>query len=97
MPLGLVYLGTVLWLGNLPGNAALYSLKALITIVVFACGLGFEFRHLSRKQTHKMVAPVVGRPLSQVAFSEAKRNWPFVFGFGVTFALVFKLSASLDR
>uniref|UniRef100_A0A7I3ZDH7 Uncharacterized protein n=1 Tax=Physcomitrium patens TaxID=3218 RepID=A0A7I3ZDH7_PHYPA len=44
-----------------------------------------------------MVVPVVGRPLSQVVFSEAKRNWPFVFGFGVTFTLVAKLSASLDR
>ncbi|KAG0554600.1 hypothetical protein KC19_12G103900 [Ceratodon purpureus] len=43
-----------------------------------------------------MVAPVVGRPLTQVAIAEAKRNWPFVFGFGVTFSLVYKLSASLD-
>ncbi|KAG0617848.1 hypothetical protein M758_4G020000 [Ceratodon purpureus] len=43
-----------------------------------------------------MVAPVVGRPLSQVLVSEAKRNWPFVVGFAVTFTLVAKLSASLD-
>jgi hypothetical protein len=44
-----------------------------------------------------MVATVVGRPLLQVAFNEAKRNWPFMFSFGVTLALVFKLSASLDH
>lgn len=44
-----------------------------------------------------MVTPVVGRPLTQVVFSEAKRNWPFVFGFGVTLAIVTKLSMSLDR
>jgi hypothetical protein len=44
-----------------------------------------------------MAAPVVGRPLSQVFVSEVKRNWPFVVGFGVTFSLILKLSASLDR
>jgi len=43
-----------------------------------------------------MVTPVIGRPLTQVVFSEAKRNWPFVFGFAVTITLVAKLSASLD-
>eukprot|EP00897_Mesotaenium_endlicherianum_P002308 jgi/Mesen1/2104/ME000151S01373 len=37
----------------------------------------------------------VGRPLTQVAVSEAKRNWPFVFGFGVTLSLVVKLSLGL--
>lgn len=40
---------------------------------------------------------LVGRPLTQLAISEAKRNWPFVVGFGVTFALILKLSASLGR
>jgi hypothetical protein len=39
----------------------------------------------------------VGRPLTQVLVSETKRNWPFVVGFAVTFTLVAKLSASLDR
>ncbi|KAJ7521572.1 hypothetical protein O6H91_19G060300 [Diphasiastrum complanatum] len=38
---------------------------------------------------------VVGRPLAKVALQEARRNWPFVFGFGVTFGLIFKLSLSL--
>ncbi|KAG6557939.1 hypothetical protein Mapa_000117 [Marchantia paleacea] len=38
---------------------------------------------------------VVGRPLIKVAAAEAKRNWPFVVGFGVTLSVVFKLSASL--
>lgn len=44
-----------------------------------------------------MAVPVVGRPLTQVVLSEAKRNWPFVVGFGITFGLIFKLNASLDR
>jgi hypothetical protein len=44
-----------------------------------------------------MVTPVVGRPLTQVALSEARRNWPFVFGFAVTTGLIIKLSTSLDR
>lgn len=44
-----------------------------------------------------MTTPVVGRSLTQVAFSEAKRNWPFVAGFGVTLSLVFTLATSLDR
>ncbi|CAI7895540.1 unnamed protein product [Closterium sp. NIES-54] len=39
----------------------------------------------------------VGKPLAQVAMSEAKRNWPFVFGFAVTGYLVAKLTASLNR
>jgi hypothetical protein len=44
-----------------------------------------------------MVTPVVGRPLTQVALSEARRNWPFVFGFAFTTGLIIKLSTSLDR
>ncbi|CAI5965144.1 unnamed protein product [Closterium sp. NIES-64] len=36
------------------------------------------------------------KPLAQVAMSEAKRNWPFVFGFAVTGYLVAKLTASLN-
>ncbi|CAK9224480.1 unnamed protein product [Sphagnum tenellum] len=43
-----------------------------------------------------MVTPVVGRPLTQVALSEARRNWPFVFGFAFTTGLIIKLSTSLD-
>lgn len=41
--------------------------------------------------------PIVGRSAIGVAFSEGARNWPFVFGFGVTLGLVFKLTTSLDR
>ncbi len=44
-----------------------------------------------------MVLPVVGRPLTQVALSEGRRNWPFVFGFAFTLGLVIKLSTSLNR
>eukprot|EP00850_Spirogloea_muscicola_P006123 SM000028S10217 [mRNA] locus=s28:918524:918835:- [translate_table: standard] len=36
-----------------------------------------------------------GKPLGQVALAEARRNWPFVVGFAVTFGLVLRLSASL--
>ncbi|CAK9206601.1 unnamed protein product [Sphagnum troendelagicum] len=43
-----------------------------------------------------MVLPVVGRPLTQVALSEGRRNWPFVFGFAFTLGLVIKLSTSLN-
>ena len=39
-----------------------------------------------------MVAPVVGRPLTQLLVSETKRNWPFVVGFAGTFTLVAKPS-----
>lgn len=35
--------------------------------------------------------------LLQVAVAEAKRNWPFVFGFAVTGYLVVKASAALNR
>jgi hypothetical protein len=41
--------------------------------------------------------PIVGRSAIGVAFSEGARNWPFVFGFGVTLGLVFKLTTGLDR
>lgn len=59
--------------------------------------LGFQFKLPCEANSTTMVTPVVGRPFSQVVFSEAKRNWPFMFGFAVTFTLVAKLSASLDR
>ncbi|CAM6123139.1 unnamed protein product [Calypogeia fissa] len=40
--------------------------------------------------------PVVGRPITQVIVSEAKRNWPFLAGFGFSAYVVLKLSLSLD-
>ncbi|KAL2631417.1 hypothetical protein R1flu_016103 [Riccia fluitans] len=54
----------------------------------------FEFKRFALAGG-TMTSPVIGRPLIQVAATEAKRNWPFVFGFGLTLSLVFKLSTSL--
>lgn len=39
--------------------------------------------------------PVLGRPLGQLAFAEAKRNWPFLLGFAVTLTGVVQLSLAL--
>lgn len=39
--------------------------------------------------------PVLGRPLGQLAWQEAKRNWPFLVGFAVTLTGVTKLSMML--
>ena len=35
--------------------------------------------------------------IGKLALSEAKRNWPFVCGFGVTLAVIWKVSAGLSR
>jgi hypothetical protein len=68
----------------------------VIVFVVFVAVLA-RFALGFQPELGKMVAPVVGRPLTQVLVSETKRNWPFVVGFAVTFTLVAKLSTSLDR
>ena len=38
-----------------------------------------------------------GESFGRVAIKEARRNWPFVTGFGVTLALVLKMSLGLTR
>jgi len=40
--------------------------------------------------------PIVGRSVIGVAFSEAARNWPFVFGFAFTLGIVVWMSQNLD-
>ena len=38
-----------------------------------------------------------GESFGKVALKEARRNWPFVLGFGVTLSLVLKMSLGLTR
>jgi hypothetical protein len=59
--------------------------------------ISLEFGFTENGLAVNMVLPVVGRPLTQVALSEGRRNWPFVFGFAFTLGLVIKLSSSLNR
>ncbi len=59
--------------------------------------ISLEFGFTENRLLVNMVLPVVGRPLTQVALSEGRRNWPFVFGFAFTLGLVIKLSTSLNR